>query len=90
MLISVPTDYSFPSGHMLASAIGATVLTKTNRRFGWAAIPLGRRLSPFPACTCLSISPAIFWPGVLGVAIGEAVHHFGTGLLQKGEALRGS
>lgn len=40
MLISVPTDYSFPSGHMLASAIGATVLTKTNRRFGWAAIPL--------------------------------------------------
>ena len=40
MLISVPTDYSFPSGHTLASAIGATVLTKTNRRFGWAAIPL--------------------------------------------------
>ena len=40
MLISMPTDYSFPSGHTLASAIGATVLTKTNRRFGWAAIPL--------------------------------------------------
>lgn len=66
MLISMPTDYSFPSGHTLASAIGATVLTKTNRRFGWVAIPLGRRLSPFPACTCLSISPAIFWPGGAG------------------------
>ena len=26
----------------------------------------------------------------LGVAIGEAVHHFGMGLLQKREALRGS
>lgn len=39
MLISVPTDYSFPSGHTLASTIGATVLTKTNRKFGWAAIP---------------------------------------------------
>ena len=40
MLISSPTDYSFPSGHTLSSVIGATVLTKTDRRFGWAAIPL--------------------------------------------------
>lgn len=48
MLISVPTDYSFPSGHTLASAIGATVLTKTNRRFGWAAIPLAVIIAFFP------------------------------------------
>lgn len=40
MLIPVPTDYSFPSGHTLASVIGAGILTRTNRRFGWAAIPL--------------------------------------------------
>ena len=40
MLVKVPTDYSFPSGHTLSSVIGATILTKTDRRFGWAAIPL--------------------------------------------------
>ena len=40
LLIANPTDYSFPSGHTLSSVIGATVLTKTNRRFGYAAIPL--------------------------------------------------
>ena len=47
MLISSPADYSFPSGHTLSSVIGATVLTKTDRRFGWAAIPLaaGTRLA---------------------------------------------
>lgn len=28
-----PTDYSFPSGHTLASVIAATILTSTNRRF---------------------------------------------------------
>ena len=40
LLISSPADYSFPSGHTLSSAIGATVLTKANHKFGWAAIPL--------------------------------------------------
>ena len=40
LLISNPTDYSFPSGHTLSSVIGATVLTGADRRFGYAAIPL--------------------------------------------------
>lgn len=40
MLIPVPTDFSFPSGHTLASVIGATCLTLTNRKFGLFAIPL--------------------------------------------------
>ena len=39
LLIASPTDYSFPSGHTLSSAVGAAVLTKTDRRWGWAAIP---------------------------------------------------
>lgn len=33
-LIKNPTDYSFPSGHTLASVVAATVLTKANRKFG--------------------------------------------------------
>ena len=40
LLIANPTDYSFPSGHTLSSVIGATILTKADRRFGYAAIPL--------------------------------------------------
>ena len=40
LLIADPTDYSFPSGHTLSSVIGATILTKTDCRFGYAAIPL--------------------------------------------------
>ena len=40
LLIANPTDYSFPSGHTLSSVIGAAVLTKANRKFGLAAIPL--------------------------------------------------
>ncbi len=40
LLIAVPTDYSFPSGHTLSSVIGAFMLTAANRRFGLFAIPL--------------------------------------------------
>ena len=45
LLIADPTDYSFPSGHTLSSVIGATILTKTDRRFGYAAIPLAAALA---------------------------------------------
>lgn len=40
LLIKMPIDYSFPSGHTLSSFIGAISLTYTNRKFGFLAIPL--------------------------------------------------
>ena len=40
LLISAPTDFSFPSGHTLSSTVAATILTMTDKRFGYFAIPL--------------------------------------------------
>ena len=40
MLVAIPQDYSFPSGHTLISTIGAAMLTHIDRRFGCVAIPL--------------------------------------------------
>lgn len=40
LLIGAPTDFSFPSGHTLSSVVGAAILTMTDRRFGYIAIPL--------------------------------------------------
>lgn len=40
MLIAVPKDYSFPSGHTMAAAVGATVLAWADRRLGAIAISL--------------------------------------------------
>ena len=45
LLISAPTDYSFPSGHTLSSVIAAAILTMTDKRFGYAAIPLAVLIS---------------------------------------------
>ena len=38
MLVSVPTDYSFPSGHTLHCFIAATVLMYYDRRLGIPAL----------------------------------------------------
>jgi len=52
LLIASPTDYSFPSGHTLSSTIAATILTKTDRRFGYAAIPLAVLITLPPVSLC--------------------------------------
>lgn len=40
LLIMAPHDYSFPSGHTLASSICATILLKRERKLGIAALVL--------------------------------------------------
>ena len=40
MLVNIPKDYSFPSGHTWSAVTGAWVATAANRKFGYAAIPL--------------------------------------------------
>ena len=77
LLVSSPTDYSFPSGHTLASAIGATVLTKTDHRFGWAAIPIAAIIAFSRLYLFVHFPSDILASAVLGVAIGEAVYYLG-------------
>ena len=40
MLVNIPKDYSFPSGHTWSAVTGAWVATAANRKFGYVAIPL--------------------------------------------------
>ena len=77
MLISSPADYSFSSGHTLSSVIGATVLTKTDRRFGWAAIPLAAVIVFSRLYLFVHFPSDILAGAILGVIIGEAVYRIG-------------
>ena len=83
LLIANPTDYSFPSGHTLSSVIGATVLTKTDRRFGYAAIPLAALIAFSRLYLYVHFPSDVFAAAVLGVAIGELVFRYGSRLLDK-------
>ena len=40
LLLAVPKDFSFPSGHTLSSVIAVGCLARTDRRLGAVAIPL--------------------------------------------------
>ena len=71
LLIADPTDYSFPSGHTLSSVIGATILTKTDRRFGYAAIPLAALIAFSRLDLYVHFPSGVLAAAVLGVMIGE-------------------
>lgn len=72
MLIPIPEDFSFPSGHTLASVIGATCLTITNRKFGWFAIPLAVLIAFSRLYLFVHFPSDIFASTVIGIIIAIA------------------
>ena len=70
LLIANPTDYSFPSGHTLSSVIGAAVLTKANRKFGFAAIPLAALIAFSRLYLDVHFPSDVLASVILGAAIG--------------------
>ena len=70
LLIANPTDYSFPSGHTLSSVIGAAILTKANRKFGFAAIPLAALIAFSRLYLYVHFPSDVLASVVLGTAIG--------------------
>lgn len=83
LLVKVPKDYSFPSGHTLSSVIGAVILTRTDRRFGWAAIPLASLISFSRLYLYVHFPSDILGAAVPGVAIGELTFRWGGRALEK-------
>ncbi len=72
LLIGIPADYSFPSGHTLASVIGAVVLTAADRRFGWAAIPVAVLIAFSRLYLYVHFPSDVLAAAVLGAAVGAA------------------
>jgi undecaprenyl-diphosphatase len=78
LLIANPTDYSFPSGHTLSSVIGATILTLTNRKFGWAAIPVAALIAFSRLYLYVHFPSDILGAVFIGLIIGIAVFYAGN------------
>ena len=83
LLIPVPQDYSFPSGHTMSSAIGAVLLTRTDRRFGWFAIPLAVLIAFSRMYLYVHFPSDVLGGAVIGVCIGVGVLVAGNKLLLK-------
>lgn len=70
MLVKVPKDFSFPSGHTLASVISATVLVFADRRFAFAAIPLAVLIAFSRLYLFVHFPSDVFCGALLGLAVG--------------------
>lgn len=70
LLITNPTDYSFPSGHTLSSVIGVFMLTAANRKFGLPAIPLAALIGFSRLYLYVHFSSDVLASVVIGVWIG--------------------
>lgn len=83
MLVSVPKDFSFPSGHTLSSVIAATVLTGSDRRFGFFAIPAAVLIALSRLYLFVHFPSDVLAAALLGLLIGFAVLIFGGKLLDR-------
>lgn len=70
LLINNPSDYLFPSGHTLASVIGAFVITAANRKFGIFAIPIAVLISFSRLYLYVHFPSDVLTSVVLGIGIG--------------------
>ncbi|GAA4653281.1 phosphatase PAP2 family protein [Anaerocolumna aminovalerica] len=73
LLISNPTDFSFPSGHTLASAIAATILTMSNKKFGCVAIPLACLIAFSRLYLYVHFPSDVLGAALIGLVIGVSV-----------------
>ena len=78
LLIALPKDYSFPSGHTLSSAIAATILTKSNLRFGFIAIPLALGIAFSRLYLYVHFPSDVLAAAILGMGIGMLTFRYGS------------
>ena len=82
LLIQNPKDYSFPSGHTQASCIATTIITLTNKKFGWVVIPLTILIAFSRMYLYVHFPSDILGGAVLGITIGALTYVYGTKILK--------
>lgn len=88
LLIPSPTDYSFPSGHTLASAVSATILTLWSSRWGRVAIPLAAAIAFSRLYLFVHFPSDVLAGALIGIAIGVFVFDLGDGLRRRSKHQR--
>lgn len=70
ILISIPQDYSFPSGHTLSSFIAATIIMHTDKRMGIAAYMLASMIAFSRLYLYVHFPTDVLAGALLGIIIG--------------------
>lgn len=81
MLIAVPEDYSFPSGHTMSSAIAAAVLVLRDRRIGVPAVIIALSIAFSRLYLYVHFPTDVLVGAAVGVLIGIVAYRFGDRLM---------
>lgn len=81
MLVAVPKDYSFPSGHTMSSAIAATVLMLRDRRTGIPAVIIALLIAFSRLYLYVHFPTDVLVGAAVGVFIGIVIYRFGDRLV---------
>lgn len=73
LLVDLPTDYSFPSGHTMVCFIAATILAMYNRKWGYIAFPVAVLMGFTRLYLYVHFPTDVVGGAVLGVLLGVAV-----------------
>lgn len=76
MLIAIPKDYSFPSGHTMASFAAAAIILHANRKFGIAAYILAVLIAFSRLYLYVHFPTDVLAGAVIGTLVGIAVCFF--------------
>ena len=87
MLVAVPRDFSFPSGHTLSSVIAATILSLAEPRFAIVAIPLAALIALSRLYLFVHFPTDILASVVIGIVVGVLVWKYGGLLLHPAECM---
>ncbi len=83
MVIDVPKSFSFPSGHTLTSAVAATVITASNRKLGYIAIPLATLIAFSRIYLFVHFPSDILMGALIGTGVGLFVVFGGNWLFKR-------
>ena len=83
LLVAMPKDYSFPSGHTLSSVSAATILTKVNKKFAFFAVPLAVLIAFTRLYIFVHFPSDILGGLVLGLIIGLFVSFYAPVLFDR-------
>ena len=82
LLIPIPKDYSFPSGHTQSAVIAATLITLANKKFGFVVIPLALLLAFSRLYLYVHFPTDIIGGAIVGLLIAAFTYVVGGRLLK--------
>ena len=83
LLVKRPSSFSFPSGHTCSSIVAATVLTRANKKFGYAAIPVAILIAFSRLYVFVHFPTDVLAGALLGFTLGFLTVTFGNKLFDR-------